>query len=140
MNLFYELFFRPATTSSHLWGFFFVSPVTAKLQQQIGNANRLQDQILYPGGGFEGRIMAVSFQFCFVEKEWRNANMLSETGARMSRVLLFLLSQQRGYTLELVCFYFILSHLLLFSVYVCVFPEAMTTALAYVKAEIWHDK
>ena len=81
-----------------------VSPVTEQLPQQIGNASRLQDQILYPGGGFEGRITAVSFQFCFVEKEWRNANMLSEIGARMSRVL-FLLSQ--GDILELVCFDFV---------------------------------
>lgn len=120
-------------------GFFLVSPVTRKLQQ-IGN-NRLQDHILHPGGGFEGRIMAISFQFCFVEKECYNANM-SETGARMSRML-FLLSQQQGDTLELVCFYFVtflFCALLLFFVYVCIFLQAKTTALAYVKAEMWHDK
>lgn len=50
--------------------FFLVSPVSGKLQQQIENANRLQDQILYPGGGFEGRIRALSFHFCFVKTEW----------------------------------------------------------------------
>lgn len=142
VNLFYEIFFGPATTPSRLFLFvFLVSPVTGTLQQQIGNANRLHDQILHPGGGFEDRIMAVSFQFCFVEKERCNANMLSEIGARMSGML-FLLSQQRGDTLELVCFYFVtfVCHaLLLFSVYVCVFLQAMTTALAYVKTEMWHD-
>lgn len=68
--------------------------------------------------------------------------MLSEIGARMSRVL-FLLSQEWGDTLELVCFYFVTfvcCALLLISVSVCVFPEVMATALACVKAEMWHDK
>lgn len=86
--------------------------------------------------------MAVSFQFCFVEQEWCNANMLSEIGARVSKML-FLLSQQWGDTLELVCFYFVTfvcRALLPFSIYVCVFVQAMTTALAYVKAEMWYDK
>lgn len=64
VNLFRKLCVGPAT-----------SLATGELQPQIGNANSVLDQMVYPGVGFEGRITSVSIGFCFVEKERCKANM-----------------------------------------------------------------